>query len=122
MNPVQMQTNSPAMTGAGILEASKAIADGCEAMTHREAGEVLLTREIQAEAANEATVHLKRALSAVPQTAGLAVQTVFVADAAVVAVIVARPDFLLILNGSTMKVADPVNISRSNSCIPVRHS
>ena len=64
----------------------------------------------------------ERALSAVPQTAGLAVQTVFVADAAVVAVIVARPYFLLILNGSTVKVADPVNISRSNSCIPVRHS
>jgi len=53
-----------AFTGAGIQEASLVIADECESMTHREAGEVLLTRESQAEAVNEAREHLDRALTA----------------------------------------------------------
>lgn len=53
-----------ALTGAGISGAAETIAEFCAQWTHREPGEILLTRLDQAEAVAAAIEHLNRAESA----------------------------------------------------------
>jgi tRNA modification GTPase len=58
---IQRWLKTSAQTSAGIAESAEEIAAFCERLTHRQKGEVLLTRLDQFEAVSQAVEHLERA-------------------------------------------------------------